>query len=219
MLLPATSFDGHQKMDKGALGALAIALTVAGFLPYVIAIVRRRIRPHALSWTIWGAVTFIVFTAQSQAGGGAGAWTNGVSGLLSLSIAVLAFLNMRSHPEAITRSDWFFFTAALSSLPLWYLTADPLWAVVLLTTVDVLGFGPTLRKAYHRPHEEGVFFFLAFTARNGVAILALEHYSLATVLFPAATGLACATLVLLVAWRRKTLGGAAQSKPPSKPAV
>jgi hypothetical protein len=197
-------------MDKEILGALAIALTFAGFLPYVLAILRNRIRPHVLSWSVWGSVTFIVFTAQVQAGGGAGAWTNGVSGLLSLSIAVLAFVKSRNHRDAVTRADWFFFIAALSSLALWYLTADPLWAVVVLTTVDVLGFGPTIRKAYHRPHEEGLFFFVAFTARNAVAILALEHYSLTTVLFPAATGIACATLVLLVSYRRQFVGAATE---------
>ncbi|MCW8194563.1 hypothetical protein F6455_07170 [Proteobacteria bacterium 005FR1] len=195
-------------MNKEMLGLIAIALTVTGFLPYVTAILRSRIKPHALSWMIWGAVTFIVFTAQLQAGGGAGAWTNGVSGLLSLSIAVLAFSKSRNHKDAITRADWFFFTAAFSSLPLWYFTADPLWAVVILTTVDVLGFGPTIRKAYHRPHEEGTFFFVAFTARNAVALLALEQYSLATVLFPAATGIACAALVVLVGWRRQVVGAA-----------
>lgn len=205
-------------MDKEILGTVAIALTFAGFLPYVIAIVRNQIKPHALSWLIWGAVTLIVFTAQIRAGGGAGAWTNGVSGLLSMSIAVLAFVKMQSH-DAITRADWFFFTAALSSLPLWYLTADPLWAVVVLTTVDVLGFGPTLRKAYNRPHEEGLFFFIAFTARNGVAMLALEHYSLTTALFPAATGIACAALVLLIGYRRQIAGVSTRPKPPSTPVV
>jgi hypothetical protein len=194
------------QMDKEIFGVVAIALTVAGFLPYVLAIVRNRIRPHVLSWVIWGMVTFTVFIAQMQAGGGAGAWTNGVSGLLSLSIAAMAFVKSRYHEDIITRTDWCFFIAALSSLPLWYVTAAPLWAVVVLTTVDVLGFGPTLRKAYNRPREEGLFFFIAFSARNGVAILALEHYSLTTVLFPAATGVACATLVLLIGYRRRFVG-------------
>jgi len=36
-------------------------------------------------------------------------------------------------------------------------------------------------------------------------ILALEHYSLTTALFPAAVGLACMVLAVLIAYRRRAL--------------
>ena len=79
----------------------------------------------------------------------------------------------------------------------------PLWAVVALTGVDLLGFGPTIRKAYHFPHDENVSFFVFFVARNSFAILALEHYSVTTVLFPAAIIGACLVLVLMINTRRR----------------
>lgn len=93
--------------------------------------------------------------------------------------------------------------AAVSAVPLWYVTDDPLWAVVILTLVDLLGFGPTLRKAFHFPHEENLTFFGLFLLRNLLAILALEHYSVTTVLFPAAVALACLMLIVLILYRRK----------------
>lgn len=39
------------------------------------------------------------------------------------------------------------------ALPLWYITTDPLWSVVILTTLDLLGFAPTSRKAYVHPYK------------------------------------------------------------------
>lgn len=39
--------------------------------------------------------------------------------------------------------------------------------------------------------------------RNGLVILALEHYSVTTVLFPAAVGAGYAALVALLALRRR----------------
>ncbi len=95
----------------------------------------------------------------------------------------------------------------MSSLPFWYLTSDPLWAVLILTTVDVIGFGPTMRKAYRFPHEEQLTFYMIFVVRNSIAIAiaALEHYSLTTILFPAATAVAYLMLVLMVAYRRRVL--------------
>jgi len=41
--------------------------------------------------------------------------------------------------------------------------------------------------------------------RNALAISALEHYSLTTVLFPAAVGIACVLFVAMVAYRRAQL--------------
>jgi hypothetical protein len=96
----------------------------------------------------------------------------------------------------------------MSSLPFWYLTADPLWAVVVLTTVDVLGFGPTVRKAWQLPHSESLLFFGLFMARNIIAIAALENHSLTTVLFPAAIAAACFMLMAMVSYRRRVVGTA-----------
>ncbi|MCC6414309.1 MAG: hypothetical protein IT582_00140 [Opitutaceae bacterium] len=63
---------------------------------------------------------------------------------------------------------------------------DPLWTVSVLTTIDLLGSGPTFRSAWRNPHEERMGFYAPATLRNGLVILALEHHSLTTVLFPAA---------------------------------
>jgi hypothetical protein len=93
----------------------------------------------------------------------------------------------------------------MSSLPFWYLTSDPLWAVVILTSVDIFGLGPTVRKAYAKPHEESVSFFALIVVRNGLAIMALELYSVTTVLFPAAVMVFCLLLVAVIVVRRKAL--------------
>jgi hypothetical protein len=62
-----------------------------------------------------------------------------------------------------------------------------------------------MRKAYDRPFEEKLTFYALFCIRNMLVILALEHYSLTTVLFPAAVTAACLMLIALTAWRRRLL--------------
>jgi hypothetical protein len=94
---------------------------------------------------------------------------------------------------------------ALAALPCWLVTSNPLTAVVLLTAMDLAGFGPTFRSAYHRPHDERIGFYSLGALRNGVAIAALQHYSLTTVLFPAAVGIACVVFVTMVGYRRSRL--------------
>jgi len=186
---------------KLLFSGLAITLAFVAFVPYVRSILKGRTRPHVFSWFIWGITTVIVFLAQLEADGGMGAWPIGISGVLTVAVAVLAFI--KRADISITRTDWTFFAAALASLPFWYLTSDPLWTVVLLTVVDLFGFGPTIRKAYESPHQESQLFFLSLALRNGFAILALESYSVTTVLFPLSITLACSVLLTIVAYRRR----------------
>jgi len=189
---------------KFFLSSLAIVLTAVAYLPYIRSIQQGQTRPHVFSWFIWGISTFVVFLAQLADKGGAGAWPIGLSGLITIYVAALAYRQMKVFD--ITAMDWCFLVVAISSLPLWYWTADPLWAVVILTTIDVLGFGPTFRKAYHHPFEEQLLFFVLMTIRNFLVILALENYSLTTVLFPAAVNIMCVLFIVMVVYRRRVSG-------------
>jgi hypothetical protein len=188
-------------MYKELLAAAAIVLTFVAFVPYVRSIRAGRTKPHAFSWIVWGLGTFVVFLAQLADRGGSGAWPTGVSGIITACIAVLAY---RSRSDtSITHVDWVFLAIALAALPCWLLTSNPLVAVVLLTGMDLAGFAPTFRIAFLNPHDEHIGFYSLGALRNAVAIAALEHYSLTTVLFPAAVGIACALFVAMVAYRRR----------------
>ena len=123
---------------KEVLSVIAIALTFMAFFPYIRSIIQGTIKPHVFSWIIWGTTTFVVFLAQLEGKGGVGVWPIGISGVITIFIALLAY--MKHADISITRIDWVFFISAMSSLPFWYLTSDPFWAVVVLTTVDVFGF-------------------------------------------------------------------------------
>jgi hypothetical protein len=189
---------------KATFSAIAVILTFIAFVPYIRSVHAGQTKPHIFSWIIWASTTLIVSVAQWQAEGGVGAWPTAISGVITAYIACLAWLH--KGDSSITKSDWLFLVAAYSALPFWYIFSDPLWAVVILTSVDILGFGPTLRKAWQRPNEENTLFFVLFVIRSVFAIIALERLSLTTVLFPAAVGLGCIALVTVVWLRRLWLG-------------
>lgn len=180
---------------------IAIALTIIAYVPYIAAIRAGRVKPHFFSWLIWSLTTAIVFVAQLAADGGAGAWPTAVSAAITVYVAWLSLV-LRSDFSA-NRADWAFLLAALLSLPLWYVTDDPLWSVVILTVVDALGFAPTLRKAWARPHEESMQFYVIFAVRSTLSVWALESRTLTTVLFPAAMVVACILVCCLLWWRRR----------------
>jgi len=188
---------------KDILSAVAIFLTFYGFYPYIRSILKNEFKPHVFSWIIWATTTFIVFFAQLEGGGGVGAWPTGVSATITCYVAYLAYKKIGDIK--ITRLDRVFFLIAMSSIPFWYVTADPLWAVIILTTVDVFGLAPTLRKAYDKPYEESVQFYAIITVRNLISIIALDIYSTTTILFPAAVAFFCIILIVVVIYRRRAL--------------
>lgn len=188
-------------MIKETLGLIAVTMTFIAFIPYIQSIHQGKTKPHVFSWVIWGLTTFVVFLGQMADGGGAGAWAIGVSGLITIYVAFLAW--RKKSDIHITRSDKVFFTLALASIPLWYLTSSPMWTVVLLTLIDAFGFAPTFRKSFYKPWDEQLGFYAWMSMRNVVAIAALGHYSLTTVIFPALTGVLAVLFIIMVVVRRK----------------
>ena len=188
---------------KELFSAVALILTFAAFYPYIRGILRNEIRPHVFSWFIWALGTIIVFVAQLSDGAGVGAWPIGVSGVITFLVAALALT--KAADTSIVRMDWVFLVLALAALPLWFVTDTALSAVIVLTVADLLGFGPSVRKAYDYPYEENALFFSLGALRNGFVLLALENYSWTTALFPAAVGGACLLFVALILGRRKVV--------------
>lgn len=190
-------------MSKEILSLLAIVLTFYAFFVYARSIFDGSTKPHVFSWLIWGLTTCIVFFAQLSDDAGAGAWPIGVSGLITLGIAAMAFA--RRSEISITRSDYVFLITALATIPIWIVTSDAVWAVIIITFIDLLAFGPMVRKTYNAPYSESLVFICLMAVRNGLAILALENYSITTTLFPGAIGTACILFIIMVSIRR---GGA-----------
>ncbi|PHS72188.1 MAG: hypothetical protein COB22_05675 [Cycloclasticus sp.] len=77
---------------KEILSSVAIALTFYAFFPYIRSILKGEVKPHVFSWVIWGTTTLIVFFAQLAGGAGVGAWPIGISSLITIYVAFLAYL-------------------------------------------------------------------------------------------------------------------------------
>jgi len=188
---------------KTVLGIIAIGLGLLSYIPYIISIHKGDTKPHAFSWFIWGVLMCIGYAAQAYDGGGAGAWVTGLSGVISLYIAVLAWKVKRDN--TITKSDWVMFVLTLSAIPLWLITKNPLWSVILISVIDLAGFYPTFRKAYMLPHEEYTPSYNIGTAKHLTSIIALQNYSFVTVFYPAILAAANLIFVLWVYYRRWAL--------------
>lgn len=127
-------------------------------------------------------LTAIAFAGQISDGGGAGTWVTATTAATSFAVFGLA---IKKGEKNITRSDKLNLGAAGFALLLWFFTSDPLLSIILITIVDFLGFLPTIRKSYSKPHEETLIHYVLAGLKFVLGIAALENYTLVTWLYPA----------------------------------
>lgn len=124
----------------------------------------------------------IACIAQLSDGANWGAAHTGFSALICLSVCFLAY---QRGEKNITRSDMTCLIIALSAVPIWLLTDNALYAVLIVSSIDLLGFYPTIRKSIHKPHEENALAYYLAASGFVFAILALDNYSWITLSYPA----------------------------------
>lgn len=168
---------------KETIGLIAVFLTIIGHLPYITDIFKGKTKPHIFTWFVWAIVTILAFIGQWQKGGGAGAWTTGITGIITVFITILA---IRNGSRDITNTDKICFIAALIAIIPWYVTKDPTLSIVIITLIDVFAILPTVRKTLKDPSSETLFTYALNILRHGLSVIALANYNLATYLYPAA---------------------------------
>lgn len=184
------------------LGLAGLLVAVISYIPYFRDIFRGKTKPHPFSWLVWGIVSSVAFFAQIVSGGGIGASTTGITAIACISIAILA---VQLGERRISRLDIVCFVGAIGGIVLWQLTDSPLSAVIVVLIVHILGFIPTVKKAYTFPEEETISSYILSLFKWGLGLLALTSFNLTTMLFPAGVFLMNLLFVILLLYRRTRL--------------
>lgn len=164
------------------LTVIAFIFGAISYVPYFRDIARGKTKPHLFSWLIFAILSSIIFAAQLIKGGGIGAWVAGFTAFVCLVIAVVSFWRGEKNIAAL---DWWCLIGALAGIVLWTITSDPLFAVIIVTLVDIIAYIPTARKSYIKPYEETISTWVLNTFKWFISIGGLQSVTLTTVFFPA----------------------------------
>lgn len=187
---------------KSILGAIAVCLGLAAYVIYINSTLKNKTKPHAFSWLLWTLTTAVVFTAQVVKGGGAGSWSTGFTCTVCFAIGIISLFK---YDKAYSLSDILFISVAVLALIPWFFTKDPTASVILIASIDVLGYGPTLRKSYYYPNEEKAISFGLNAVKHFISFLALQNYVVATWIYPTSQIFMNSLVVVLILIRRKAL--------------
>ena len=188
---------------KWVLAGIAMLISIINVSFYLRSVFIGKTKPHMFTWLIWGIVTGVVALAQLSEGAGAGGYYILYLMAVCLTIAALAYFK---GIRDIKKSDIACLVVCFIAIIIWPLTKDPLYSVLLLLFIDLLGYYPTIRKSYNNPHEENIKLFAITILTYSLSILALSNYNFITIIFPATMVLMASIMVLFLAIRRHQLG-------------
>ncbi|MDP1721828.1 MAG: hypothetical protein Q8L37_01325 [Candidatus Gottesmanbacteria bacterium] len=188
---------------KTVISIITVILSIVGYIPYYLDIYKGKTTPHIYSWFIWGLATVIAFALQVSAGAGVGSW---MTLIIALNAFFIFFLGLRNGKKDVTRSDTVFFVLSLVAIFIWIVAKQPVVSIILISTVEMFGFIPTIRKSWNKPYSETFFTYALSTFRHGLSIFALQQYNIITWLYPVTWALANALFSIMLIMRRGVVG-------------
>jgi hypothetical protein len=166
-------------VTKEILVVAASLLALVGNIPYLLSVIKGRVKPHPYTWFIWTIVSCVVFFGQIAKGAGLGAIPTAVSEIFTVIIFLLSLKYGFKNPP---KRDKYFLVLALLGLIPWILTKDPTISVIVVVSIDLIAFVPTLYKTYCYPKSEAPTLYATNALRHFLALGALGSYNIATML-------------------------------------
>ncbi len=158
---------------------MASLLALVGNIPYLLDVVKGKVKPHPYTWFIWTLVSCVVFFGQVAKGAGIGAIPTAVSEMFTV---IIFFLSIKYGFKNPPKTDKYFLVLALLGLIPWIITKDPTISVITVVSIDLVAFMPTFRKTYCHPKSEAPLLYGTNALRHALALGALRSYNVATML-------------------------------------
>jgi hypothetical protein len=187
---------------RDALGFLSVALAIIAAIINVFQTARGDVRPHPLSWFLFGILSATGYWVQRDQGAHQGSWT-----LLAMTIICFVFVaaSVARGERSFSPREWSFAVAGGAVFVLYLFTREPNVAAALTTIVDALGYGPTFVRGWSHLRKDSVTSF----ALNGVkfipSLMAMDPISFATSFYPATLLVLNAAVSTMLVLRRRVV--------------
>ncbi|HEY5667849.1 MAG TPA: hypothetical protein VIR03_01665 [Candidatus Saccharimonadales bacterium] len=160
---------------------LSTVITIVSILPYIVEIVRGKVKPRIVSWFTWTVLTAIACAASFADG-------QIPSGVLMLAAtietATIVVLGLRHGDRKFERFDVYCLLGALVGLLLWYVFDSPSVAVIAAVAVDFIGAAPTLKHCWQKPYEEAWLTFALAAIAGSITVMIAGSWAPTAIAYP-----------------------------------
>ncbi len=167
---------------QALLGIAALVLNLIGYFPYIRDILRKIVKPHAVTWFIWTILTAIAAVNQVLNGGG-------YSSLFFISTTILVtitfLLSLRYGFGKMSTIDKLCLILAILLLIYWLTIRETHISTLLAVIIDGIGALPTLIKTYHHPETETYPQWVLAGLGGLLTVLAVPRLDWVLLIYPA----------------------------------
>jgi hypothetical protein len=187
---------------RDALGILSVALAILAAFIYILQTLRGEVRPHPLSWFLFGILSLTGYLVQRDEGARQGSWT-----LLAMTIICFLFVavSVARGERRFSRTEWAFVAAGGAVFVIYLFTKEANVAAALTTAIDALGYGPTFTRGWSFPRKDSVTGFGLNAAKFVPSLMAMDPISFATSFYPATLMVLNTAVSIMLIVRRRAI--------------
>jgi hypothetical protein len=184
------------------LGVLSGILPIIGAYPYIRDVLRGKTKPHRMAEFIWLVLDAIAVASQLAKGA---TWSVLMPAVSTLELAVGFILSLKYGMGGTSKKDIAALILAGLGLLLWHFTNEPLFALLIVVGIDLIGTSLVVIKTYHHPYTETFStWFLNFIA-GLLAAAAVGRWAFALLIYPLTVALGNGAICLTIVARRKVV--------------
>lgn len=201
-------------MTINSIAALAsTALATYATIPYILAILKGRTKPHQLSWLVFVIMNAIVFFSQYFEGARQSVL---ISFMFLLGSIIIFLLSLKFGTRDTSRWDWALFTFAICTIIVWTLTKSNATAIWLTLLIDLAATSMIVLKVRAQPHSEDPYPWLVGTVAYIFTCMTLVGVPIGILYVRPTYGLLCdGALVIAIYYYQKRGRGLATTTTPA----
>lgn len=159
-------------------------------------------KPHLFTWLIWAITGYIWFGIQIM-----NWWWLGSLIMLYFAVipSIIVVYALFKWEKNIAQIDYLFLTIAGISIVFWVLLDMPIVSIILLLSIDIMAYLPTVRKSYMQPFDETLSLFALVNIWYLASILTFDELIFVNYSYPAALIFINVLFISYILIRRKQL--------------
>lgn len=181
-------------------GIASGVINTIGTIPYLRDVLRGKTKPERASWWVWLALAVIAFYAQVAANA---TWSLFITGSSVLTIGAIALLSLKYGYGKFRTRDRNSLIIAAIGIGISFMLSSPLIALLVVISVDLVGYWLTVTKTWLAPHTETLISWLASAIAGGLAAIAVGEIELSKLIYPFYWMVCAGVMTLIIFGRRQ----------------
>ncbi len=179
------------------LGIVASLIWIGSAVPYILSIVRGKTRPSAVSQFLWTILGVIDVAAQYSAGA---SWSILIVAAVTFNTGIFTVLALAGYGyknNKLSWADWICLILAIGALVAWYMTSNPVVALLFSLVANSFAAVPTFIKTYKDPESELALGWALVTLAGIMGVVSNTIWTPANLIMPVYITVECAIIAAL----------------------